>query len=152
MKQILAILLWCLLGTQWSLAQQNCTKDGNNQRCETVLSSVASGEGKAWGPWYTLTSSAPKGLTYKWAEGHIDAPTNGENHRCGVRGVGTNEPSPIANDGPTKGYRSGTSYWAMCYIAEQDANHVVLRVQLQGVEGMKALIYGTARLLVVYGP
>jgi len=84
MKQLLAILSWCVLGIQCSVAQQNCTQEGTNQKCETVVSSVASGVGKNWGPWYTLTSTAPAGLTYKWAEGNIDAPTNDQPHRCGV--------------------------------------------------------------------
>lgn len=154
MKQLLVVLLWCSLGIPCSLAQQQtCIQQGVNQECLTVFSPVASGQGDKWGPWYPLISIAPPGLTYKWSEGHIDAATNDQPHRCGVRGAGTANPSPVATDGPTKGYRSGTSFWAMCYIAEQDANHVILEVQLQGDNSVKAgMIYGNASLKVVYGP
>jgi hypothetical protein len=119
---------------------------------------LESGGGANYGPWFTLTSTAPPDFTFKRAEGHIVAwPDRNKQHACGV----TSDMSPISQDGPTKGYRSGTAHWAQCYIAEQDDTHVVMKVNLQGVEGVDDGIpilsrpnkaSGEADLAVVYAP
>jgi hypothetical protein len=106
---MMAILLWCILGVQCSLAQplnqihpQACKSDhGNAIRCVTAGSRFQSGGGDNYGPWFTLTSTAPKaGYTVKWAEGYISADTPINLNRCGVRGAGTGRPSTLSPDGP----------------------------------------------------
>ena len=81
------------------------------------------------------------------------ASTSDQPHRCGV----TTDKSPIAKEGPTKGYKTGESFGAQCYIAEEDAMHVVLKVNLQGEappfpESGDGKLYGSAELVVVYVP
>jgi len=161
-KHTAAILLWCALGAQCSLGQplnqihaETCKVDQDKTiTCVTRGSRLESGEGTNWGPWFTLTSSTPKaGFTVKRASGRIVASTSDQPHRCGV----TSDKSPIAKEGPTKGYKSGESFWAQCYIAEEDATHVVLKVNLQGEAppfpaGGEGKLYGSAELVVVYVP
>lgn len=144
---------------------QKCNPDGANIKCVTNAFNLESGGGKQFSSWYSLVSTAPKGYKLKYAEGHIgglpasnDPPReDGAAHKCGV----TSDKSPISTDGPTKGYRSGTAYWAQCYIAEQDANHVVVNVNLQGLEkggGFLGLgksawyVYANAELIAIYEP
>jgi hypothetical protein len=106
---------------------QVCTPDGANMKCVVNAYNIQSGTGKNFSAWYTLTSTAPKGFIFKWAEAWVSAPAD---HRCGVKSA----ESPIATEGPTKGYKTGTAYWAQCYIAEEDTTHVVAKVNIQGEE------------------
>jgi len=162
MKLLPAILLGWLLGAHCLSAQQlnqinpqQCSPyHGDTIKCVTTGSRLESGGGKNFGPWFTLTSTAPKpGYTVKSAVGHIGAIAKEKKHMCGV----TDYASPIAKEGPTAGYRTGTSHWAQCYIAEEDATHVVLKVNLQGEEpgflgGGEGKLYWDADLTVIYVP
>lgn len=170
MKHFLTVLLWCslCLGAQCLLAQplnvidpQKCApapdQGSSAFKCVTLGHRLQCGGGKNFGPWYVLTSTAPKGLTVKYAEGQVFAGRGkgDADHRCRV----TSDKSPISTEGPTKGYKSGTAYWAQCYIAEEDSTHVVVKVNIQGIEnsqggdkifGTPGSLYGEAALTVIY--
>jgi len=116
--------------------------DPTHIQCLEAERGIQSGAGKWFGPYHTLTSYAPPGYRLLWSEGHIRGQYD---HRCGVRDRGTREPSPNGNSAEhpeVNGHPQGTSYWAICYLAERDDSHVVLKVSLQGIESVARVGYG----------
>jgi hypothetical protein len=110
--------------------------------CELHIGGLASGDGKAWGPFYTLRADAPAGYRLAWSEGHVSS----SDHRCGVKDQADVAPSPRNSAGQLE----GEAFYARCFITERDDAHVTMVFRIQGWEGRVSPEFSDHHPLVIH--
>jgi hypothetical protein len=115
---------------------------GNAIYCELHVGGLASGDGKSWGPFYTLRADAPAGYQLAWSEGHVFS----GDHHCGVKDQADVAPSPRNGEGQLE----GQAFYARCFITKRDASGVTMVFRIQGWEGGTSVSFTNNSPLVIH--